>query len=332
MGMREVLICALAGIGLFGCTNNSDLRVEPNRKGLDKYISENNGRMLPLYSDGRSPVLLSIFIDGGRINHCMAGRNGEVVDSQTCRKEQPYNYGFGAALGTLEHEFGPCYGGRSKDMLGTPLVLAICIAASPFSGTNTVGEQKPYSIAAGQAFYFFQMEGNAIIFSLEPMSDEPAVKVAAVSRTRAKGEQSAAADAAAVVVADSAATLPDDEVAPSFNARTVSSEATTASVAERAKVLTESARQEIEKTRHHADADIARHSSHPSSVDANPIVKQLPEYVVSVSSVDAKYSERVEKECPWGALGEPCHQKIREELCAGKWSANPEPGQNECKR
>lgn len=48
-------------------------------------------------------------------------------------------------------------------------------------------------------------------------------------------------------------------------------------------------------------------------------------------TADELYESR-RRECPGGFLGSDCRKQIREQVCAGHWSPNPEPGYSNCKR
>ncbi len=48
-------------------------------------------------------------------------------------------------------------------------------------------------------------------------------------------------------------------------------------------------------------------------------------------TADDLYESR-RRECPGGFLGSDCRKQIREQVCAGHWSANPEPGYSNCRR
>lgn len=47
-------------------------------------------------------------------------------------------------------------------------------------------------------------------------------------------------------------------------------------------------------------------------------------------TADELYESR-RGECPRGFLGTDCRRKIKEQVCAGHWSTNPEPGYSNCK-
>lgn len=47
-------------------------------------------------------------------------------------------------------------------------------------------------------------------------------------------------------------------------------------------------------------------------------------------TADELYENR-RGECPRGFLGTDCRRKIKEQVCAGHWSTNPEPGYSNCK-
>lgn len=47
-------------------------------------------------------------------------------------------------------------------------------------------------------------------------------------------------------------------------------------------------------------------------------------------TADELYESR-RRECPGGFLGSDCRKKIREQICAGHWSSNPEPGYSNCR-
>ncbi|MEF9979065.1 MAG: hypothetical protein RR834_11315 [Thermomonas sp.] len=48
-------------------------------------------------------------------------------------------------------------------------------------------------------------------------------------------------------------------------------------------------------------------------------------------TADEQYESR-RRECPGGFLGSECRKQIREQVCAGQWSPNPEPGYSACRR
>lgn len=48
-------------------------------------------------------------------------------------------------------------------------------------------------------------------------------------------------------------------------------------------------------------------------------------------TADELYESR-RHECPGGFLGSECRKRIREQVCAGHWSPNPEPGYSNCRR
>lgn len=48
-------------------------------------------------------------------------------------------------------------------------------------------------------------------------------------------------------------------------------------------------------------------------------------------TADESYETR-RRECPGGFLGSDCRKQIREQVCAGHWSSNPEPGYSNCRR
>lgn len=54
--------------------------------------------------------------------------------------------------------------------------------------------------------------------------------------------------------------------------------------------------------------------------------------VVSTKTLDEAYRERISTECPQGYIpGLMCREKVRWQLCEGKWSSEPVPGQIICK-
>lgn len=59
---------------------------------------------------------------------------------------------------------------------------------------------------------------------------------------------------------------------------------------------------------------------------------QTPRPMAPVKTLDETYNQRISDTCPQGFLpGVACREKIRWELCDGKWSANPPAGQDTCK-
>lgn len=54
--------------------------------------------------------------------------------------------------------------------------------------------------------------------------------------------------------------------------------------------------------------------------------------VVSTKTLDEAYRKRISTECPQGYIpGLVCREKVRWQLCEGKWSSDPVPGQITCK-
>ena len=49
-------------------------------------------------------------------------------------------------------------------------------------------------------------------------------------------------------------------------------------------------------------------------------------------SIDQQYEQRAAAECPSGGGGFFCREKIRYQLCNGRWSENPPPGQVMCRK
>lgn len=52
----------------------------------------------------------------------------------------------------------------------------------------------------------------------------------------------------------------------------------------------------------------------------------------NTKSLDTQFRERADEDCPRGFLGKSCRQRIREALCASRWTSDPAPGETECRR
>jgi hypothetical protein len=49
-------------------------------------------------------------------------------------------------------------------------------------------------------------------------------------------------------------------------------------------------------------------------------------------SIDDQYNQRAASECPSGGSGFFCREKLRYQLCNGRWSPTPPPGQTQCQK
>ncbi len=54
--------------------------------------------------------------------------------------------------------------------------------------------------------------------------------------------------------------------------------------------------------------------------------------VHSPGTIDEQFNRRAAVECPSGGNGFFCRQKLRYQLCDGRWSASPPPGQSMCQK
>ncbi|HEY9103898.1 hypothetical protein [Chitinimonas sp.] len=67
----------------------------------------------------------------------------------------------------------------------------------------------------------------------------------------------------------------------------------------------------------------------PSAAVAAPAEASLPPPVVSI---DEQYNRRVAAECARGLFGVVCRDRIKNELCKGRFSNQPPPGETRCKQ
>lgn len=138
---------------------------------------------------------------------------------------------------------------------------------------------------------------------------------------------SAAADAASAA-ADAAAAAADGYADGDYDAQ--------ASARERARIAEE--KQQLERDRRElarqreqvatqraAEAEAAREAREQEQAR-----REQQEAASRGPTADELYESR-RRECPGGFLGSDCRKKIREQVCAGHWSSNPEEGYSECR-
>lgn len=187
------IAAVIAALMLGGCNKEQTakidgLRIEPTIASLRQALESNEGQMLPLYV-GEERRLLSVFVEDGRLYHCMAKAN-VVVDKATCRGDQPFS-GVSVNLETMDNLGAPCLGGEVKDAAGSPMMLAVC--ASPHPGIN-----ESRGIQQGQLIYIVQMPSGGQIFTFEPVRrpDGPSAAAAALSSSASPVATAAAASVA----------------------------------------------------------------------------------------------------------------------------------------
>lgn len=160
-------------VGVSGCGVDTP-RIEPTRGALRAYLGEIEGEVMPLYL-GAKRMKLGGLVSGGRLNICMQGDDGAIVDKDVCLSEQPTR-GYSTSMGELNPATGPCFGGPAMYGAygsGGQALLAACVASSPISGvTDISGEKFPYSIATGQVYFFLDLGGSTALYTLEPMGDD----------------------------------------------------------------------------------------------------------------------------------------------------------------
>ena len=85
-------------------------------------------------------------------------------------------------------------------------------------------------------------------------------------------------------------------------------------------------REQIATQRAAAEAEAAREAREQEQAwrEQQEVARRGP-------TADEEYENR-RRECPGGFLGSDCRKKIREQVCAGHWSPNPEPGYSNCRR
>ena len=143
-------------------------------------------------------------------------------------------------------------------------------------------------------------------------------------QVRAVSDESAAADAA---VADEA-TVADVYDDGANSAETAARERELARIAEEKRQL-ERDRRELAQQREQvaaqrtAQAEAVREAQDQAWREQQEAARREP-------SADELYESR-RRECPGGFLGTDCRKKIREQVCAGHWSSNPEPGYSNCR-
>jgi len=134
---------------------------------------------------------------------------------------------------------------------------------------------------------------------------------------------SAAADAAA-----SAAAADEYAAEGAYDAEAAARERERARIAEEKRQL-ERDRRELAQQREQvaaqrtAQAEAIREAQDQAWRDQQEAARRGP-------SADELYESR-RRECPGGFLGTDCRKKIREQVCAGHWSSNPEPGYSNCR-
>jgi hypothetical protein len=71
----------------------------------------------------------------------------------------------------------------------------------------------------------------------------------------------------------------------------------------------------------------------PSPAKAQPAPKaEAPKPTAAGKSLDEVFNERITAECPQGFFpGMACREKVRWQVCEGKWSPDALPGQATCK-
>ncbi|GAB3250147.1 hypothetical protein [Chitinimonas naiadis] len=71
----------------------------------------------------------------------------------------------------------------------------------------------------------------------------------------------------------------------------------------------------------------------PAAVIAEPVLSAKPqESAPPALSIDEQYNQRVAAECARGLFGVVCRDKVKNELCKGRMSEKPGPGESRCKQ
>ena len=138
----------------------------------------------------------------------------------------------------------------------------------------------------------------------------------------------AGSDASAAAAADAAAAAADEYAEGAYDAEAAARERERARIAEEKQQL-ERDRRELAQQREQvaaqrtAQAEAAREAQDQAWREQQEAARRGP-------SADELYESR-RRECPGGFLGTDCRKKIREQVCAGHWSSNPEPGYSSCR-
>ncbi len=154
-------------------------------------------------------------------------------------------------------------------------------------------------------------------------------QVQAGSDASAYADAASAAADAAVAAADAAAAAADGYADGDYDAEASARERERARIAEEKQQL-ERDRRELARQREQiasqraAEADAVREAR-------DQAIREQQEAAQRGPSADELYESR-RRECPGGFLGSDCRKQIREQVCAGHWSPNPEPGYSNCRR